>query len=65
MSVNTVLQEICKDFLQGLQDNALNHGIYLASLGLKIKLFLQDISKKNCKVIFLQDLFKMLQKIIL
>ena len=54
--VKTVLQEICKSckyFLQDLQDLALNlaHS-YLASLALKMKLFLQESCKKN-----LQDKF--------
>ena len=48
-------------FLQDLQDLAL----YLASLALKMKLFLQDLknlARKNSKIIFLQDLIKFLQE---
>ena len=48
-------------FLQDLQDLAQN----LASLALKMKLFLQDtknLARKNCKIIFLQDLIKIMQE---
>ena len=55
-------------FLQDLQDLALN----LASLALKMKLFLQELKnlalilqelvRKNCKIIFLQDFNHILQE---
>ena len=48
-------------FLQDLQDLSLN----LASLALKMKLFLQDmknLARKIYKIIFLQDLIKILQE---
>ena len=55
-------------FFQNLQDLALN----LARLALKMKLFLQELknlalilhelARKNCKIIFLQDMIKILQE---
>ena len=63
--------KILHKILQDLQDLAQN----LASLALNMKLFLQDIknlarilknlARKICKMIFLQDLIKILQKIVL
>ena len=58
--VKIILQEICKS----CKDLALN----LASLALKMKFFLQELknlalilqelARKNCKIIFLQDMSK-------
>ena len=55
-------------FLQDLQDLALN----LSKLALRMKLFLQELknlalilqelARKNCKIIFLQDMIKILQE---
>ena len=56
-------------FLQNLALNLV--ATYLASLALKMKLFLQDknscndLARNNCKIIFLQGLIKSCKKIIL
>ena len=52
----------CNPVKAVLQDLAL----ILTSLALKMKLFLQDIknlTRKNCKIIFLQDFDQILQEI--